>query len=121
MASEKTTEVKDGTCKGPTQWALAHKDQTKEDLERLIYSNECSVEQQPAGQQRWVFSAPGQERWHVDAVNPVRHRQVKLMILGCFWGKQPRWVPLKTGSVNACVYRDLLRRWLLPCFVFLLF
>ena len=51
----------------------------------MIYSDECSVEQEPAGQQRWVFSTPGQERWHVDCVNPVKHRQVKLMVWGCFW------------------------------------
>jgi len=40
---------------------------------------------------------------------------VKLKGWGCFRGKQrgPR-VPLKAGSVNARVYRDLLRHWLLP-------
>jgi len=73
------------------------------------------VEQQPAGQQKWVFSMPGEERWHLDCVNPVKYRQVKLMVWGCFSGKQcGPLVPLKTGSINARVYQDLLRCWLLP-------
>jgi len=55
------------------------------------------------------------ERWHVDCVNPVKHREVKSIVRGCFWGKQRGpLVPLKTDSVNARVYRDLLHRWLLP-------
>ena len=81
----------------------------------MIHSDECSVEQQSAGQQRWVFSTPGEERWHVDSVNPVKYRQVKLMVWGCFRGKQRGpLVPLKTGSVNTQVYQDLLHRWMLP-------
>jgi len=86
---------------------LSHtRDWTVEDFQRVTYSDECSVEQQPAGQQRWVAG----RRCH-----PVKHRQVKLMVWDCFWGKQRGpLVPLKTGSVNARVYRDLLRRRLLP-------
>jgi len=38
----------------------------------------------------------------------VTHRQVKLMVWSCFWGKQ------RGPQVTARVYRDLLRRWLLP-------
>jgi len=74
------------------RWALAHKDWTEEDLERLVYSDEStSEEQQPVGQKRWVFSSPGQVRWHADTVDPVKHHQVKLTVWGCFWGKQSRW------------------------------
>jgi len=37
------------------------------------------------------------------------------MVWGCFWGKQRGpLVLLKSGSVNAHMYRDLLHRWLLP-------
>ena len=102
-------------AKARLQQAVACKDWTAEDFQWVIYSEECSVEQQPAGQQRWVFSTPGEERWHVDCVNPVKHRQVKLIVWGCFWGKQcgPP-VPFKTGSINAHAYRDLLCHWLLP-------
>jgi len=102
-------------AKARLQQAVACKDWTAEDFQRVIYSDECSVEQQPAGQQRWVFGTPGEERRHVDCVNPVKDHQVKLMVWGCFLGKQRGpLVPLKTGSVNARVYKDQLRRWLLP-------
>jgi len=40
--------------------------------------------------------------------------------MGLLLGQAVPLVPLKTGSVHAGVYRDLLRRQLLPCFVFLL-
>ena len=72
------------------------------------------MEQEPAGQQRWVFSTPGKERWNIDCVNPVKYRQVKLMVCGCFWGKQRGPLVPLSGSVTARAYRGLLRRWLLP-------
>jgi len=97
-------------AKAQLQWAYARKDWTAEDVQWVIYSDECSVDQQPTGQQRWVFSTPGEERWHVDCVNPVKHCQVKLMVWVCFRGKQHGvLVPLKTGSIIARIYRDLLR------------
>jgi len=102
-------------AKAQLQGAIARKDWIAEDFQWVIYRDEFSMEQQPAGQQRWVFSMPEEERWHVDCVNPVKHHQVKLMVWGCFWGKQcGPLVLLKTGSINTPVYRDLLRRWLLP-------
>ena len=101
-------------AKARLQWALAHKDWTVEDFWRVIYSDECSVEKEPAGHQRWVFRTP-QEKWHKDCILPKNRRQVKLMVWGCFWGSQRGpLVPLMNGSVTARVYRDLLRRWLLP-------
>jgi len=45
----------------------------------------------------------------------VKHRQVKLIVWGCFWGNQRGpIVPLVNGTATAGVYRELLRRWLLP-------
>jgi len=70
--------------KAQLQWAIARKDWTAEDFQWVIYSDECSVKQQPAGQQRWVFSMLEEERWHVDCANPVKHHQVKLIGWGCF-------------------------------------
>ena len=102
-------------AKARLEWADARKYWAVEDFQRVIKSDECSVEQPPTGQQRWIFCMPGKERWNVDCVNPVKHRRVKLMVWGCFWGKPPGpLVLLKTGSVNARVYLDRLRRWLLP-------
>jgi len=42
-------------AKARLQLALAHKDWTVEDFRRVIYSDECSVEKEPAGHQRWAF------------------------------------------------------------------
>jgi len=72
--------------KARMQWALTCKDWTAEDFQQVIYSDECSLEQQPVGQQRWAFSMLGQKRWQVDCDNSVKHRQVKLMVRGCFCG-----------------------------------
>ena len=45
----------------------------------------------------------------------MKHRQVKLMVWGCFWGNQRSpLIPLVNGTVTARVYRELLRHWLLP-------
>ena len=87
-----------------------------EDFQRVIYSDEFSVEQVPAGHQRWVFRMP-QEKWHKDCALPKNRRQVKLMVWGCFWGSQRgALVPLipANGSITAYFYRSLLRHWLLP-------
>jgi hypothetical protein len=65
--------------KARLRWALAHKDWTVEDFRRVIYSDECSVEKEPAGYQRWVFRTP-QEKWHNDCILPKNRRQVKLMV-----------------------------------------
>ena len=72
------------------------------------------MEKEPAGRPKWVFRTPP-EKWIVDCVRPVRHRQAKLMAWGCFWGRQRGpLVPLMHGSASACVCRELLRRWLIP-------
>jgi len=61
----------------------------------VIYSDECSVEHEPAGQQRCT---PGRERWHVDCVASGEGSEVHYSSPG-------------NGSVNARdYYRDLLRR-----------
>ena len=81
----------------------------------MIYSDECSVEQVPAGHQRWVFRTP-QGGLRGDCILPMNRRQVKWMVC-CFWGSQRG--PLvammpANGSITARFYRSLLRRWLLP-------
>ena len=60
--AKKRPRLKVEHTKARLQWAIASKDWTAEDFQRVIYSDECSVEQKPAGQQRWVFSTPGEER-----------------------------------------------------------
>jgi len=52
----------------------------------VIYSDECSVEKGPAGQHIW-FSAHLPRSGGKGCVCPVKHRLVKLIVWGCFWGK----------------------------------
>jgi hypothetical protein len=112
--AKKRPKLKPEHAKARLEWALAHKDWTAEDFQRVVYSDECSVEKEPAGQQIWVFRTPS-EKWDKGCIRPVKHRQVKLMVWGCFWGNQRGpLVPLVNGSVTARVYRELLRRSLLP-------
>ena len=66
VASKEATKVDGRSGKGALfQWALAHKDWTVEDFQRAIYSDECTVEQEPAGHQRWLVRTP-REKWQKD-------------------------------------------------------
>ena len=74
----------------------------------MIYSEECSAEKEPAGQQIWGFRTP-LEKWDKSSIRPMKHWQVKLMVWGCFWGNQRGpLVPLVNNTVTARVYRELL-------------
>jgi len=46
--AKKRPRVKMERVKAQLQWAITRKDWTAEDFQRVIYSDECSVEQQPA-------------------------------------------------------------------------
>jgi len=50
-------------------WARAHRDSTAEDFERVIWSDEYSVEKSKDPEQQWVFREPG-EQWLADCVYP---------------------------------------------------
>jgi len=75
-------------AKARLQLAPVRKDWTAGDFQRVKNRDECSIGQQPAWQQRWVFSMPGPERWQVDCVSPLNLRHVKLIVWGYIWGKQ---------------------------------
>lgn len=76
--AEKRPKLTADQAKARFQCALARKDWTVEDFQRVLCSDECNVEQEPAGHQRWVFRTP-QEKWQKDCVLPKGRRQVKLM------------------------------------------
>jgi len=50
-------------------WNRAHRDWTVEDLERVIWSDNCSVEKSRDSRQYWVFREPS-ERWLADCIHP---------------------------------------------------
>ena len=70
------------------KWALAHKDWTAEDFEKVIWSDECSVEKSKDPRQQWVFREPG-EQWLADCVHPKeKDKGISLVVWGYFWGKR---------------------------------
>ena len=92
--------------KARLQWALAHKDWTAEDFQGVIYSDECNVEQEPAGHQRWVFRTP-QKKWEKSCILSKNRCRVTLMVRDCFWGSQRGpLVPLMPA--NGSTYHSLL-------------
>jgi len=69
-------------------WARAHRDWTAEDFERVIWSDECSVEKSKDHRQQSVFREPG-EQGLADCIHPKeKDKGISLMIWGCFWGER---------------------------------
>ena len=70
------------------KWAIAYKDWTVEDFEKVIWSNECSVENSKDPKQQWVFREPG-EKWLADCIHPKeKDKRISLMVWEYFWGKK---------------------------------
>ena len=96
------------------QWAQAHRDWTAEDFERVIWSDECSVEKSKDPKLQWVFREPG-EQWLADCVHPKeKDKGISLMVWGCFWGKKKGPLVPITQNINKTRYVRLLRRHLFP-------
>jgi len=95
-------------------WARAHRDWTAEDFEKVILSDEGSVEKFRDSRQQWVFREPG-EQWLADCVHPKeKDKGISLMIWGCFWGKSKGPLVPITQTINITSYVRLLRRHLFP-------
>jgi transposase len=96
------------------RWATAHRDWTAEDFERVIWSDECSVEKSRDPRQQWVFREPG-EQWLADCIHPKeKDKGISLMVWGCFWGKRKGPLVPITQNINKTRYVRLLRRHLFP-------
>jgi len=62
------------------KWAIAHKDWTAKDFEKVIWSDECSVEKSKDPRQQWVFREPG-EKWLADCIQPKeKDKGILLMV-----------------------------------------
>jgi len=78
-----------------------------EDFQKANNSDECSMEQEPAGRRRWVVSTPG-KREVARVCQYCKAPPSEIDGVGCFWA------PPTNGSVYARVHRDLLGCRLLP-------
>ena len=85
-----------------------------EDFEKVISSDECSMEKSKDPRQQWVFRKPG-EKWHTDCIHPKeKDKRISLMVWGCFWGKRKGPLVPITQNINKNRYIRLLKRYLFP-------
>ena len=91
------------------KWAKECENWTAEDFERVIWSDECSVEESDDAHQVWVFRTPF-EKWKTECIAPGKKgKGVSVMVWGCFWGKnRGAFCPFVVKSVNARVHLKLL-------------
>ena len=70
------------------KWACEHYNWSKEDWEKVLWSDECLVERRAGKGQVWVFRTP-QEKWDQDCVEPRQDlkKDIKVMFWGCFGGR----------------------------------
>jgi hypothetical protein len=67
-------------------WAREHVDWTPEQWNKVVWSDECTIEKTCGQAQKWKFRTP-QEKWHKDCVNPkATSRPVGQMMWACFHG-----------------------------------
>ena len=84
VASEEAAEGKGGTCKGSASMGSCTQGIDCGGLPAGVLQRRVQCGAEACG-----TAEMGQERWHVDCVNPVKHRQVKLMA----WGQAARPTP----------------------------
>jgi hypothetical protein len=96
-------------------WALEHADWTVEDWNRVIWSDESSIEIGRDTRPCWVFRRPD-ERYHSDCLKPsFKSKRVSIMVWGCFAGSQMgQLVAYPKGGITAVEYINTLRQSLLP-------
>jgi transposase len=67
-------------------WAIKHKDWTREDWEKVIWSDECSVERGTGQERDWVFRTPAQ-KWDKEMIQTYKKgKDVSVMVWASFWG-----------------------------------
>ena len=114
MAGKIKTKLKPVHIAKRLQWARAYENWTAEDFERVIWSDECSVEKAKDLRQQWVFREPG-ELWLAECIHlKEKDKGILLMVWECFWSKRKGPLVPITPSINKTRYVRLLRRHLFP-------
>ena len=113
--AKKRPKLTEARAKERLAWVLERKNWTAEHFESTIWSDECTVERSAHARQIWVFRTP-EQKWDKDHVAAIpKGKGVSIMVWGYFLGKQQgTFVPLVVRSVNALIYRHLLKLLLLP-------
>ena len=98
------------------QWAKKHRHWTREQWERVLWSDECAVKKNSNPRQIRVFRRrTKREKYDPKNIRPTaRDGDVSQMIWGCFVGKRLGPIAFIDGSVNTTVYIDVLTQELIP-------
>jgi len=98
------------------EWAREHRTWTREDWERVIWSDECAVQKDSDSRQVWIFRHQN-KREKYDPKN-VRGRRkgggLSQIIWGCFAGNKLGPIVFINATVNTDVYIAFLHENLLP-------
>jgi len=88
-------------------WAVAQKEETAQDFQNILYSDECTVRKSANSAQKWVFRTP-EEKWLADCIKPWgKTNEMGLMVWGCFWGAhRGPLVPILESKVDRWAYID---------------
>ena len=92
------------------EWAQKYKDWTELDWKRVIWSDECKVEQYSDPRVVWVFRIP-KEKWIKDCISPeFKGQSVGIMVCRCFHGStRGPFVPIIVPTIIGQVYLSLLK------------
>ena len=98
------------------KWARAHQHWTKEDWEKVGWSDECGVKRDNSGEIEWVFRRQNkQEKYKPENIRgKQRDGGILQMIWGCFIGNKLGPIAFINSTINKDVYVDLLREFFLP-------
>jgi hypothetical protein len=98
------------------KWALEHRNWTREDWKKIIWSDECLVRLDSDPRQVWVFLRQNKHEKYApkNIRGKVKYGGVSQMIWGCFMGDKLGPVVFINGMVNAEVYINVLADSLLP-------
>ena len=98
------------------KWARKYLHFTREDWERVFWSDECAVQKDSDGRQVWIFRH--QNKHEKYASKNIREREkgggLFQIICGCFAGSKLGPIVFIDGTVNTDVYITTLRDNLLP-------
>ena len=68
-------------------WCYQRREWTFEEWEKIIWSDECSIEKGSGKQRQWVFRFP-KEKWNKEMIQPVpKGKGVSVMVWAAFWGE----------------------------------
>jgi transposase len=98
------------------KWAKAHRHWTREDWEKIVWSDESLIKQDSDPRQMWVFRHQNKrEKYEPKNIRTkLKYGGVKQMVWACFCNNKLGPIAFINGSINSHVYISILQAKLLP-------